>query len=87
MAAKRDNTSSRWVLGLASGVAAIAFWAGIVNGPQPANANPAPAQAAQSASTPRQFQGRSGSGSISPSQTRPQPQARVVTPRLRTRGS
>ncbi len=87
MAAKRDNTASRWVLGLASGAAALAFWAGIVNGPQPANANPAPAQVAQSASTSRQFQGQSGSGISNPSQTRPQPQARVVTPRLRTRGS
>ncbi len=85
MAAKRDNTTSRWTVVIASGVAAAAFWLGIVYGPQPANANPPQTAAVQTTAAPRQFQGRTGSGFASPSQS--QPQARAITPRLRTRGS
>ena len=84
MAAKRDNTPSRWTLVLASGVAAAGFWFGILNGPQPANATP-PQASVQTAATQNQFQGQTGSRFTSPSF--PSPQISITAPRFRTRGS
>ncbi len=96
-AAKRDNTPARWAVVIASGLAALGFWTGIINGPQPAQANSnsganiAMARQSPSASPPFSSTGSSSAGSSGRrqlgSQTTPSQPSTAPTPRFRTRGS
>ncbi len=82
----RKNTLARWAVGIATGLSTIAFWAGVVNAPQPAQADNGTAQTVQSApalSRGRSQFGRQGLSTPSFSQ----PQVSMPTPRFRTRGS
>lgn len=84
---KRNNRFARWTVILATGLATVGFWSGIVNGPQPVHNTVASAPTQQTATgsqgiTFQQTPAFSSSSGFSSS-----PQFSPSPPLFRTRGS
>ncbi len=83
---KRNNGAGRWAVLLAGGLAAVGFWAGVANGPQPAQAGPPETAIVQPSPTPSRING-DGRGQRAGTPRLSQPSAAMPAPRLRTRAS
>ncbi len=82
----RKNNVARWAVAIATGLATLGFWTGVISAPQPVGASASATQTVQSAPAPLQSQSRFGrQRSAVPSFS--QPQVSAPMPRLRTRAS
>ena len=82
--AKRPNTPARWVVLVGTGLAAAGFWAGVINGPPPAQAGPQMVTASQ---FPAQAPNRSAINRSGRFSAPSLPRVQAPVPRFRTRGS